>query len=194
MKKARVILLNKPWGVLSQFTDAEGRPTLADYVDIPAVYPAGRLDMDSEGLLVLTDSGSLQARLSGSGKRGRVPTAGHRRAAELKCYSVQVEGHPDAVATLAAGVELRDGPARFRQVRFDPPPPAWTREPRVDPKRHPVTRWVEVALDEGRNRQVRRMLAAMGYPVLRLVRTRVGPFRLGGLAPGEFEVRELFVP
>lgn len=186
MERATVVLLNKPWGVLCQFTDRAGRGTLADHVRVPGVYPAGRLDRDSEGLVVLTDSGALQARFSGGARRRGPRTAKH--------YRVQVEGRVPHAGVLRAPVALREGPARFLAAKVVDAGPPWPRDPPVDPRRHPETTWLEVVLDEGRNRQVRRMLAALGHPVLRLARMRVGPFRVAGLAPGESRVQVLNVP
>jgi 23S rRNA pseudouridine2457 synthase len=176
-----LILLNKPFGVLCQFTDPEGRPTLADYVPVPNVYPAGRLDHDSEGLVLLTDDGALQARL-----------ADPRHHVE-KVYWVQVEGVPtdDALARLRAGVVLKDGPTRPARVRpIDEPPALWPRDPPIRWRASIPTAWLEIALTEGRNRQVRRMTAAVGHPALRLIRVAIGPYELGPLRPGEWkEVR-----
>lgn len=176
-----LILLNKPFGVLCQFTDPGGRPTLADYVPVPNVYPAGRLDHDSEGLVLLTDDGALQARL-----------ADPRHHVE-KVYWVQVERVPtdDALARLRAGVVLKDGPTRPARVRpIDEPPALWPRDPPIRWRASIPTAWLEIALTEGRNRQVRRMTAAVGFPALRLIRIAIGPYTLGGLQPGEWkEVR-----
>jgi 23S rRNA pseudouridine2457 synthase len=176
-----LILLNKPFGVLCQFTDPEGRPTLADYVRVPNVYPAGRLDHDSEGLVLLTDDGALQARL-----------ADPRRHVE-KVYWVQVERVPtdDALARLRDGVVLKDGRTRPARVRpIDEPPGLWPREPPIRRRASIPTAWLEIALTEGRNRQVRRMTAAVGFPALRLIRVAIGPYTLGDLQPGEWrEVR-----
>jgi 23S rRNA pseudouridine2457 synthase len=173
-----LILLNKPFGVLCQFTDPGGRPTLADYVPVPNVYPAGRLDHDSEGLVLLTDDGALQARL-----------ADPRHHVE-KVYWVQVERVPtdDALARLRAGVVLKDGPTRPARVRpIDEPPALWPREPPIRRRASIPTAWLEIALTEGRNRQVRRMTAAVGHPALRLIRVAIGPYALGGLQPGEWK-------
>lgn len=176
-----LILLNKPFGVLCQFTDPGGRPTLADYVPVPNVYPAGRLDHDSEGLVLLTDDGALQARL-----------ADPRHHVE-KVYWVQVERVPtkDALARLRAGVVLKDGPTRPARVRpIDEPPGLWPRDPPIRWRASIPTAWLEIALTEGRNRQVRRMTAAVGHPALRLIRIAIGPYALDGLQPGEWkEVR-----
>lgn len=175
--RACVVLLNKPCGVLCQFTSPEGRPTLADYVDRPDVYPAGRLDADSEGLVVLTADGALQARIA---------DPRHKLA---KTYWVEVEGEPgdEALAALARGVVLRDGPtlpARVRRIAA--PPDLWPRDPPIRVRKSIPTAWLEIALFEGRNRQVRRMTAAVGLPTLRLVRHAVGPWSLGALAPGQW--------
>lgn len=173
-----LILLNKPFGVLCQFTDPGGRPTLADYVPVPNVYPAGRLDHDSEGLVLLTDDGALQARL-----------ADPRHHVE-KVYWVQVERVPtdDALARLRAGVVLKDGPTRPARVRpIDEPPALWPRDPPIRRRASIPTAWLEIALTEGRNRQVRRMTAAVGHAALRLIRVAIGPYALGGLQPGEWK-------
>jgi 23S rRNA pseudouridine2457 synthase len=173
---ARIILLNKPFGVLTQFTDRAGRPTLADYVDVPGVYAAGRLDFDSEGLVVLTDDGALQHRLTDP--QHKLP----------KRYLVQVEGVAEraALERLRTGVELRDGPTAPAEARVIGPPALWERTPPIRTRATIPTSWLEVVLREGRNRQVRRMTAAVGLPTLRLVRWAVGPFSVEGLAPGEW--------
>lgn len=172
-----LILFNKPWGVLSQFTDeGSGHPTLAQFVDRPGVYPAGRLDRDSEGLLLLTDDGRLQARIADP--RYKLP----------KTYWAQVEGEPDdaALAALRSGVRLKDGMTRPALAeRIDPPaiPP---RDPPVRFRKSVPDCWIALTISEGRNRQVRRMTAAVGHPTLRLVRWRIGEWTLEGLAPGEW--------
>lgn len=174
-----LILLNKPFRVLSQFRDADGRPTLADYVDTRGVYPAGRLDFDSEGLLLLTDDGRLQARISQP--RSKMP----------KTYRAQVEGTPAAeqLEQLCRGVRLKDGPARALSARvIDEPGGLWAREPPIRYRASVPDSWLEITIDEGRNRQVRRMTAAVGLPTLRLLRVSVGPWSLGDLQPGESKV------
>jgi 23S rRNA pseudouridine2457 synthase len=171
-----LIAFNKPFRVLSQFTDREGRRTLAEFIDVPGVYPIGRLDWDSEGLLLLTDDGRLAARLADP--RHHVP----------KTYLVQVEGAPTeaALARLRAGPVLGDGPTAPAQARIVPEPTwLWPRDPPVRFRKTVPDAWLELTIREGRNRQVRRMTAAVGLPTLRLVRVAVGPHRLDGLAPGE---------
>ncbi len=172
-----LILLNKPFRVLSQFQDRDGRPTLADFVDVPGVYPAGRLDYDSEGLLLLTDDGRLQARIS-------QPRSGTR-----KTYWVQVEGRPTAaqLKQLLSGVNLKDGPARAVAARqIEAPAALWERDPPIRYRASVPDSWIEIVLTEGRNRQVRRMTAAVGLPTLRLIRYAIGDWNLDGLAPGEW--------
>jgi 23S rRNA pseudouridine2457 synthase len=174
-----VVLLNKPYGVLCQFSASAGRRTLADFVDVPDVYPAGRLDADSEGLVVLTANGALQARIA------------HPRHKAGKAYWVQVEGVPDAnqLAALTAGVALRDGLARAVSARTMADPEAlWPRDPPIRARRAIPASWLVLTLAEGRNRQVRRLTAAVGLPTLRLVRWSVGPWTLAGLAPGEWKL------
>jgi len=173
---SRLILLNKPYLVLCQFTDASGRASLADYVPVPGVYAAGRLDYDSEGLVVLTDSGDLHRAIADP--RAKLP----------KTYWVQVEGIPTAAGLhcLATGVDLSDG--RTRPARASPMDARdiWPRVPPIRERRAIPTSWLCLTLTEGRNRQVRRMTAAVGHPTLRLVREAVGPWRLGELRPGEW--------
>ncbi len=176
---SRVILFNKPMGVLSQFTDAKSpteRPTLSGF-DLPKdVYAAGRLDRDSEGLLVLTDNGKIQARIASPKTRTE------------KVYLAQVEGDPseDDLDPLRKGLTLKDGLTRPATAGLIPPPEIWTRDPPVRIRQTVPDRWIEVTLTEGRNRQVRRMTAAIGFPCLRLIRWRVGQWTLDGLAPGEW--------
>jgi 23S rRNA pseudouridine2457 synthase len=173
---ARLLLFNKPYGVLTQFTDSDGRVTLASFIDVHGVYPAGRLDRDSEGLLLLTDDGRLQHRLSDP--RHKLP----------KVYWTQVEGKPDdaALDRLRRGILLdgvRTRPAKAQRI---PEPALWPRDPPIRFRKDIPTSWLELELTEGRNRQVRRMTAAVGYPTLRLVRYAVGPHTLAGIAPGEW--------
>jgi 23S rRNA pseudouridine2457 synthase len=165
------LLFNKPYGVLCQFTDPDGRPTLADFIRTPGVYAAGRLDFDSEGLLVLTDDGRLQHRLAG------VP----------KTYWVQVDREIDdaALAALRAGVLLNDGPTKRARAERVAAPDVWARTPPVRFRKNVPTSWIALTIEEGRNRQVRRMTAAVGFPTLRLIRVSVGDYALGNLAPGE---------
>ncbi|PMR75462.1 pseudouridine synthase [Billgrantia endophytica] len=187
-------LLHKPYRMLSQFTDrpadadTEGggdrRATLADVIPVPGIYAAGRLDYDSEGLLLLTDDGALIHRISDP------------RHKQPKTYRVQVEGQPSdaALQALRNGVKLKDGttrPAKARRLGTSGLP---ERNPPLDTKRHPVTTWLELTISEGRNRQVRRMTAHVGHPTLRLVRVAIGPWRLDGLAPGQWRQETLHAP
>lgn len=171
-----LLAFNKPFGVLTQFTDAQGRPTLKDYIRIPDVYPAGRLDMDSEGLLLLTDEGPLASRIT------------HPAHAWDKVYLLQVEGTPSAraVQQLQQGVPLKDGMTRPAGVELLAKAPGWLwpRHPPVRFRAAIPTHWLKLTLREGRNRQARRMTAAVGLPTLRLIRVRIGPVELGSLAPG----------
>jgi 23S rRNA pseudouridine2457 synthase len=171
-----LILLNKPFRALCQFRDDQGRPTLADFVAVPNVYPAGRLDFDSEGLLLLTDDGALQARIS------------QPQAKLKKHYWVQVEGEitPVPVQTLLNGVTLKDGPAKAVKASvIAAPDHLWAREPPIRKRQAIPTSWLDLVITEGRNRQVRRMTAAVGLPALRLIRHQVGPWSLDGLDPGQ---------
>lgn len=174
-----LIAFNKPFGVLCQFTDRStpARPTLAGFALPPGVYPAGRLDADSEGLLLLTDDGALAHRLTDP------------RHKQPKTYWAQVEGEPEAaqLQALREGVALRDGPTRPAAARRIEPPVLWPRSPPVRFRKTVADAWLELVLREGRNRQVRRMTAAVGLPTLRLVRVAVGGIGLQGLAPGEWQ-------
>lgn len=174
---SRLLLFNKPYGVLTQFTSADGRPTLKDYIPVPGVYAAGRLDADSEGLLLLTDDGHLQSHISDP------------RHKQAKIYWAQVEGNPteDALRQLCAGLDLGDfrtQPCRARLI--DEPAGLWPRDPPIRYRKEIPTSWVEIELREGKNRQVRRMTAKVGYPTLRLIRWAIGAWTLAGLAPGEW--------
>ncbi|MEL6569687.1 MAG: rRNA large subunit pseudouridine synthase E [Pseudomonadota bacterium] len=177
------ILFNKPYGVLSQFTDKDNadslRATLSDHLNVPSVYPAGRLDRDSEGLLVLTDDGGLQARVSSP------------KFKKPKTYFVQVEGipSPDALEELAKGVTLKDGPTRPCSVdAVTMPDWLWPRTPPIRVRKSVPDSWIKLTLTEGRNRQVRRMTAAIGHPTLRLIRWSVAEWTLDGLAPGAHRI------
>jgi 23S rRNA pseudouridine2457 synthase len=178
---AKIVFFNKPYGVLSQFTP-EGRwRGLRDFIPLPQVYVAGRLDADSEGLLLLTDDGRLQAQIA------------EPRHKLDKTYWAQVEGIPDAAALegLRQGVRLREFTAQpARASRIDEPPGLWQRDPPIRQRAAIPTSWLEIVIREGKNRQVRRMCAAVGYPVLRLVRAAIGRATLAGLAPGEWRVHE----
>ncbi|MEX2963600.1 pseudouridine synthase [Microbulbifer sp. TYP-18] len=178
---SQIILLNKPYGVLSQFTDAEGRPTLSDYIQRTGVYPAGRLDFDSEGLLLLTDDGQLQHQISHPGKK--LP----------KTYWVQVEGEisPQALDILRNGVPLKSGLTRPARAKRLAAAGVWPRHPPVRKRLSVPTSWLELTIREGRNRQVRRMTAAVGFPTLRLIRVAIGNWRLGTLQPGDFTMVEV---
>jgi 23S rRNA pseudouridine2457 synthase len=174
----RLILFNKPYGVLPQFTDkstyGSPRPTLSDYIDVPGVYPAGRLDMDSEGLMLLTDDGRLQARISDP--KFKLP----------KSYLVQVEGEvsDEALAALRSGVRLKDGMTSAADAEYIADPGLWPRDPPVRYRKTVPDCWIKLTITEGRNRQVRRMTAAVGFPTLRLMRWSVGDWSVDGIAPG----------
>ena len=175
------ILFNKPFNVLSQFTDksleSSTRETLSNYIDIPKVYAAGRLDRDSEGLLVLTDNGGLQAKIA------------NPKFKLEKTYWAQVEGEPDeaALKALAKGVELKDGRTRpAKALRIDTPKMLWPRIPPIRVRKSIPDTWLEITISEGRNRQVRRMTAAIGHPTLRLIRYRVGDWTLDGVPSGHW--------
>jgi len=173
---ARLILLNKPYAVVCQFSASGARPTLKDFIAVPGVYPAGRLDTDSEGLVVLTDDGALQASIAEP--RHKMP----------KLYLVQVEGVAarEALEALSRGVRLNDGTTRPAKARAIEEPALWPRDPPIRTRLRIPTSWISLEIAEGRNRQVRRMTAAVGLPTLRLVRWRVGPWSVEGLAPGQW--------
>lgn len=173
---ARLILFNKPFGILSQFTGGGKHGTLAEFISVKGVYPAGRLDADSEGLLLLTDDGALQARISSP------------RFKAAKTYLAQVEGAPGEadLEPLRRGIVLKDGPCRPAPARLIAPPALWPRDPPVRFRKSVPDSWIEITLTEGRNRQVRRMCAAAGFPCLRLVRWRIGDWSVKGLPPGEW--------
>ena len=173
-----IVLFNKPFRVLSQFTTEGDKPTLADYIDIPRVYCAGRLDYDSEGLLILTDDGALQQRIA------------NPKYGKNKGYWVQVEGIPGrkGLEQLRAGVRLRDGMTRPAKVELIEPPDIWPRDPPIRERRNIPTSWLNLTISEGRNRQVRRMTAHIGCPTLRLIRHRVGDWKLESLPAGSYRV------
>jgi len=173
---AKLILFNKPFKVLSQFTDNDGRPTLADYLDAPGYRVAGRLDYDSEGLLLLTDDGKLQQQIA------------NPRHKQWKTYQVQVEGtiNAEAIEKLSAGVVLNDGPTLPAKCNIAAEPPGlWPRTPPVRVRKTVSDSWLELSIREGRNRQVRRMTAAVGFPTLRLIRSRIADWSIENLQPGE---------
>ncbi|MGB1237198.1 MAG: pseudouridine synthase [Pseudomonadales bacterium] len=172
---ANLILLNKPFRVLSQFTDDEGRTTLRDFVDDKGYYPAGRLDYDSEGLLILTDDGATQHQLANPAFK------------LAKTYWVQLEGEIDdqALSQLSRGVTLKDGPTKPAQVKRITAPAIWPRNPPIRERANQKTCWIELKIKEGKNRQVRRMTAAVGFPTLRLIRYAIGNWTLEALSPGE---------
>lgn len=178
---SRLILFNKPFGILSQFTDrgtaGSARPTLSNFIDLPDVYPAGRLDMDSEGLLLLTDDGRLQARIADP------------KFKTSKTYLVQVEGDiaETSLAALRRGVMLKDGPTLPAEAERIAEPALWPRDPPVRFRKSVPDCWISLTIHEGRNRQVRRMTAAVGHPTLRLVRWRIGDWTIDDLQPGEWE-------
>ncbi len=180
---SRLILFNKPYGVLCQFTDrgtaGSPRPTLSDHIDSPGVYPAGRLDLDSEGLLLLTDDGGLQARIADP--KYKLP----------KTYLVQVEGDISAAAlsSLRKGVSLKDGPTRPAEAERIADPMLWPRNPPVRFRKSVADCWIRLTIREGRNRQVRRMTAAVGHPTLRLVRWQIGDWSIEGIDPGAWQER-----
>jgi 23S rRNA pseudouridine2457 synthase len=181
----KLIRFFKPFRVLSQFTDPDGRATLATFIDVPGVYTAGRLDYDSEGLLLLTDDGALQSRIA------------HPKHKLEKTYAVQVEGIPTQATLdrLVHGVVLRDGLSRAVSAKPSSEPANLPpRDPPIPPRHRDSSSWVRVVLDTGKNRQVRRMLAAVGHPVLRLMRVRIGPWTVDDLAPGEWKEEAVHLP
>ncbi len=180
-----IYLLNKPYRVLSQFSDNENRDTLAKYIHIPEIYPAGRLDFDSEGLLILTGDGAMQARIA------------EPRFKLRKHYWAQLEGDisEQALERLRKGVDLNDGPtAPALANRLTTPPSVWPRTPPIRFRQDQTTSWIELGITEGRNRQVRRMTAAVGFPTLRLIRHQIGPWKLENLQPGEFKKVSVHLP
>ncbi len=181
---SRLLLFNKPFHVLSQFTDSEARTTLSEYISLKGVYPAGRLDYDSEGLLLLTDSGPLQAQIS------------HPKFKLDKTYWVQVEGtvSNDHCQQLMDGIDLKDGPAVALKCRPMQPPVLWPRVPPIRRRQNIADSWLELTINEGRNRQVRRMTAAIGLPTLRLVRAAIGNWRITDIKPGEYRIETVHMP
>lgn len=180
----QLILFNKPFRVMSQFSPSGDKETLANYIDQPGVYPAGRLDYDSEGLLLLTDDGGLQHAIS------------HPRRKMAKTYWAQVEGAigDEALTRLRNGLELNDGATLPAKAERMPAPAVWDRDPPIRYRAHIATDWLSLTITEGRNRQVRRMTAAVGLPTLRLIRVAIGPWRLDGLQPGIWRCLEAVVP
>ncbi len=181
---ARLILFNKPYGVLSQFTDKQQRPTLADYITLENIYPAGRLDFDSEGLMLLTDNGKLQNWISSPRKK------------QGKRYWVQVEGEPNnnSLAQLRQGVRLKDGTTKPATVAIIQPPTLWPRNPPIRERKDVPTTWLDLQIFEGKNRQVRRMTAAVGHPTLRLIRHQIADWRLNELQPGQYLETTIHIP
>jgi 23S rRNA pseudouridine2457 synthase len=179
-----LILFNKPYGVLSQFSENDGHPGLKNYIDIPSVYPMGRLDLDSEGLLLLSSSGPLTARVS---------TPKYKME---KTYLVQIEGPLTlaAVKLLAAGVMLNDGMTRPAKIKIINEPIVWPRKPAIRNRPSLTTSWIELRIKEGKNRQIRRMTASVGFPTLRLIRNAIGAWKLGGMLPGEYRCQKIYLP
>lgn len=181
---SRLFLFNKPFQVLSTFTDPDGRKTLADFIAIPGIYAAGRLDYDSEGLLLLTDDGAVQHRLANP--KFKLP----------KTYWVQVEGeiNETALEQLRSGVELKDGKTRPARAMAIAPPDVWPRNPPIRERSNQPTSWLSLEITEGKNRQVRRMTAAVGFPTLRLIRVAIGPWKLDNLEQGSFLETQVNLP
>ncbi len=181
---SKIILFNKPYGVLSQFTPADGHPGLKSYLPMNGFYPAGRLDHDSEGLLLLTDDGQLQARITQP--KNKMP----------KTYWVQVEGEisADALRQLRSGVDLNDGKTLPAAAKLMPEPDIWPRNPPIRQRKQIPTNWLELTITEGRNRQIRRMTAAVGLPTLRLIRRKIGPWSIAALAPGDYRTETIHLP
>lgn len=179
-----IILFNKPFGILCQFSAHEKHPTLAEYIDAPNFYPAGRLDRDSEGLMLLTNDGKLQHRIS------------HPKHKLAKRYWAQVEGEAEsgAIQQLTKGILLNDGITLPAEVKIIQPPDVWLRDPPIRQRKNIPTSWLEITIHEGRNRQVRRMTAAVGYPTLRLIRCQIGPWSLAGLKPGDYIRKSMKLP
>ncbi len=181
---SRLIRFNKPFQVLSQFTSSDDRATLGNFLTIPNIYPAGRLDFDSEGLLLLTDDGTLQARIADP------------RFKLAKSYWVQVEGEitDAALQQLSQGVTLKDGPTRPAQATRIAAPDIWPRHPPIRERKGIPTSWINLTITEGRNRQVRRMTAATGFPTLRLIRHQIGNWNLSDLPPGSYQEMQVHLP
>lgn len=175
---SKIVLFNKPYGVICQFSPDENHPSLAEFIPIKEIYPAGRLDHDSEGLLVLTDDGALQNKIT------------HPKNKMKKTYWAQVDGDilDDAIKQLEKGIELKDGltkPAKVKKIKE--PKNLWPRNPPIRYRKNTPTSWIELTIQEGRNRQIRRMTAAAGFPTLRLIRTKIGKWSLKNLKPGEYQ-------